>query len=137
MHQYDKTHGLISIWPENGYRTNRGGRETHSRNPNNCFARMFSNYSAYQCSNKGKIELNGERFCGVHCPDKAKARRDKARAEDIERTRVAEIKRTHRLFEVASAPLIEAIAAGLNNAREAASELVKTRNERLAELEKS
>jgi hypothetical protein len=46
-----------------------------------CQARIFGDYRHYQCTNAGKYEVDGLKFCGTHHPERVQARRDKADAQ--------------------------------------------------------
>jgi len=94
-----------------------------------CGQRMFRDWSAHQCGNKAKydvIEEHGKPTrCGVHCKAADKRRREQAakrKREDDERRRRP---LTYRAAREAALEAIRKIAAGHNDPRALAMEVLK------------
>ena len=66
------------------YKPSSGGRPDRKLNPDNCSARLFSNYCSYQCNNKAKFNEGGHGWCGIHKPSRRVA---KEKAEHEKRQR--------------------------------------------------
>lgn len=94
-----------------------------------CCVSVWSNdsHSRSQCSRKGRYEHDGRMYCKQHHPDTlaAKEAEDTARRE----AQAAQWRYSRKLkdWQAAGAVLIEAIAAGHNDPRQAAREYLEAK----------
>lgn len=103
-----------------------------SPDPKRCCAAIHNDYGVgfHQCWKKWKVYRAGHRFCSTHDPVAVKTKRDARsavwEAKYAEMTRLAKLQSDRNIFANACIKIVREIAAGHNDPRALAVEILKT-----------
>jgi hypothetical protein len=126
------------------FKKGRGSLD-HGPDPERCCVRLMSNYTSYQCHNKGKVtrlvaEIDWRTgkpttkpvkrlYCGVHDParveERERKRQEEERRKEEAREAIRNRKRAEESFQAACVAAIREIANGHNDARGLAMDVMK------------